>query len=333
MAIEKIIALDNIDKVVNNEETPLDAVVELDITTAEAYQDIQAAAKHVTEVIETLMDTAEDVILDAPETPEVKAENIYTKKLTLDESMEDFIIKEAKTRFNDDADRYVEYDMFHFIYDLFSSETDSLVRPLKALSNTKSGRGRKKATDTGSAFMYQGSDDYNDETGDGGVKGVSQVSTDSDGNVVVYQDHIEDFDKVIELCNEYQFKFEGPDAKKAPWLRWNYSLKIFVPVTAKGYPMEVEDYFASINIPLEQVMPASFIKGREKDYKKLDDETVVEVTLKKYIHKAGSSNDPLEGFLRSMFKELNAAKVKYDKKDLERRFMAEFQDDFDLDEE
>ena len=52
--------------------------------------------------------------------------------------------------------------MYHFIYDLFSSETDSLVRPLKALTNIKS-RGKNKDSNV-SAFMYQGSDDYTDET-------------------------------------------------------------------------------------------------------------------------------------------------------------------------
>lgn len=329
MAIEKIIALDNVTKVLDAEDK--DVVVDLDLNMAAAQQDSKNAAEHVVELLDDLEDAAKSVVPDTPTAPKVPEDNMYTKKLTLDESIEDFNIKEAKTRSNDDKDRYVEYDMYHFIYDLFSSETDSLVRPLKALTNIKS-RGKNKDANV-SAFMYQGSDDYTDETGDGGVKGVSQISTDSDGNIVLYQDHVEDFDRVIDLCNEYKFEYDGPHPKKAPWLRWNYSLKVFVPTTSKGYPMELEDYFASIDIPLEDVMPMSFVKGRAKDYKKLDDETFVEVTLKKYIHKAGSNNDPLEGYLKAMFKELNAAKVKYDKKDLEQRFLAEFQDDFDMDEE
>lgn len=335
MAIEKIIALDNIDNVVNSEG--VDTVVEMDVDTAAAYQQSQAAAEHVTEVLETLEKTAECVSVESPEEPKVKENNMYTK-LTLDESIDNFVVKEAKTRrTEDEADRYTEYDMYDFIYSLFSSESDSLVRPLKALSNIKTSRGRKKKDDKDDndkpSFMYQGSDDYNDETGDGGVKGVSQISSDPDGNVVLYKDSKQAFDAVIALCDEYKFKYDGPREKRAPWVRWNYSMIIFVPVSAAGYPMEVEDYFESIGIPIEDVMPKEFINGRTRDYKRLNDETVVEVTLSKYIRKAGNSNDPLEGFLKDMFKELNSAGVKYDKQSLKKRFLDEFQDDFEDDDE
>ena len=224
MAIKKIvedvkenIALDNIDAVVNN-DTPVDATVVLDPVTAAAYNDSVTAADHRTEVEEELEEKAEDIIPEAVEEPKIKEDNIYTKKLKLDEGIEDFKLIDGS---KDDADRYTEFDMFDFIYSLFSSETDSLIRPIKAFSNSK--RGDKSAP---SAIMYQGSDDYVDETGEKGVEGVSQVSTDVDGNVVLYQDMTDAFAPVAALCDEYGLEYEGPNPKKAPWIRWNYSFKI-----------------------------------------------------------------------------------------------------------
>lgn len=326
MAIEKIIAADNLTNVVENETIPVNA--EMDINLANAYEESAAAAEHVTEVIEELNEKAPSIETEGRET-DVPVKNMYTDKLVLDESFDDFDLKSMdKSRNNDDADRYVEFDMFDFIYSLFSSETDSLIRPIKALSNIKKGRG-KKVADGPSSFMYQGSDDYVDETGEKGVQGVSQISTDTDGNVVLYQDTVEAFDIVIALCDEYGFKYEGPTPKKAPWVRWNYSFKVIVPTYADGYPMEVEDYFEKQGIPLEEVMPETFLKGRNKDYKKMNDEVTVEYIYKKHRDRAGSSNDPLEGFLSDMFKELDAAGVRYDKKVIKDRFFAEFNDDFE----
>lgn len=323
MAVEKI-ALDNIKKIVDNDK--VETSVHLDPGTAVAYEDSVAAAEHVEEVKKELDKKADEIKIDAPEEPKVKADSIYTKKHTLDESIEEFDFKSIDGS-KDDADRYVEFDMFDFIYSLFSSETDSLVRPLKAFSNSK-----KRDKNAPSAFMYQGSDDYIDETGEKGVEGVSQVSTDTDGNVVLYQDKESDFDKVIELCDEYGFTYEGPTPKRAPWIRWNYSFKIVVPTYADGYPMDVDDYFEQRGIPMEEVMPAEFMKGRTKDYKKMNDEVEVEAIFKKFVRLAGNSNDPLEGFIKDMFKELNNAGVRYDRKDLKDRFMAEFDDDFEDEE-
>ena len=332
MSIKKIVesvdAMENVTKVVENNDN-MDTVVHVDLGTAAAYAEEKAAQDHVEEVSSQLEETAKAIAVEAPEEPKVKNDNIYTKKITLDESFEDFKSIDAS---KDEEDRYIDFDMFDFVYSLFSSETDSLIRPLKALSNTKGGRGRKKATDGPSSFMYQGSDDYIDETGEKGAQGVSQISTDIDGNVVLYQDNISDFDKVIELCDEYGFEYEGPTPKKAPWVRWNFSFKIIVPTYADGYPMEVEDYFEKRGIAIEDVMPPEFIKGRTKDYKKMNDEVDVNFVFDKFVRKAAVSNDPLEWFIKDMFKELDERGVKYDRKALKNRFIDEFDDDFEDEE-
>ena len=327
MAIEKI-ALDNVKKVIDNDE--ILATTMIDPGTAVAYEESVAAAEHVAEVESELEEKAEAVMLDTPEAPEVKVDTIYTKKITLDESLEEFDFASIDGS-KDEEDRYVEFDMFDFIYSLFASQTDSLIRPLKALSNA--GRGRKSTDGTGSAFMYQGSDDYIDETGEKGAEGIAQISTDTEGNVVLYQDTKEAFDKVIALCDEYGFEYEGPTPKKAPWVRWNFSFKVIVPTYADGYPMEVEDYFEKRGIPMEEVMPPEFIKGRTKDYKKLNDEVVIDNIFDKYVTLAGRNGDqPLEIFIKDMFKELDADGARYDRKALKDKFLAEFEDDFEDDE-
>ena len=329
MAIEKYNAMNNITKVVDNKDLPVH--VDMDLTMASAYEESKEHDAHMDEVMTELEKQAP--VVDQPEEAKTSVDNIYTKKLKLDESIDDFnaSITDVKKRSNDDdKDRYIEFDMFDFIYSLFSTETDSLIRPLKALSNTSKGRGRKKADDAGSAFMYQGSDDYVDEVGERGIEGVAQISTDADGNVVLYQDTEAAFDKVIAICNEYGFEYDGPTPKKAPWLRWNFSLTVYVPTYADGYPMEVEDYFEKRGIAIEDVMPAEFIKGRAKDYKKLNDEVAVEAIFDKYVTRAGRNGDqPLEIFIKDMFKELDSSNVKYDRKTLKDRFNAEFEDDFE----
>ena len=326
MAIKKI-ALNNIDKLVHDNN--MDTCVHIDPATAVAYSESVAAAEAVEEIENALEKTADSVIPEAPEAPEVKTKSIYTNKLVLDEAIEDFSLIDGS---KDDEDRYLEFDMFDFIYNLFSSEADSLIRPLKALSNANNGRGRRKAGDTGSSFMYQGSDDYIDDTGEKGIQGVGQISTDTNGNVVLYKDNIEDFNAVIDLCKEYGFVYSGPIPKKAPWLRWNYSLTVKVPTYADGYPMEVEDYFEQRGIAIETVMPPEFIRGRNKDYKKLNDEVVIDSIFDKYVIKAANSSDPLDRFLKMMFKDLDQEGVKYDHKALKDRFMAEFEDDFEDEE-
>ena len=327
MAIEKI-AMSNVDKTIKDDSVDTTSV--LDIVTADAYEQSIASAEHMSNVIDELNKTAEQIATESPETPEVKEDSIYTKKLTLDESLSEFDFSSIDGS-NDDEDRYVEFDMFDFIYTLFSSQTDSLVRPIKALSNLDGGRGRKKADDA-SSFMYQGSDDYIDDTGEKGIQGVGQISTDVDGNVVLYQDDESRFDKVIELCNEYGFDYEGPTPKRAPWIRWNFSFKVIVPTYADGYPMDVEDYFDKQGIDISEVMPPEFIKGRAKDYKRMNDEVDVDATYQKYVRLAANSNDPLEGFIKDMFKDLDSQKVRYDRKELKSRFIAEFEDDFEDDE-
>ena len=61
----------------------------------------------------------------------------------------------------------------------------------------------------------------------------------------------------------------------------------------------------------------------------MNDEVAVQVIYDKYVRKAANSNDPLEGFIKDMFKELDSMNVRYDRKQLKVNFLAEFNDDFE----
>ena len=333
MAIEKIIALDNLENVLTDKDIP--ANVEVDPVTANAYIESKKAAEHVEEVKEELEERAEEIATKNPEEPEVKGKDMYTTKLTLDESLEDFDINaDIKKRVNDEDDRYLDFDMFDFIYNLFSSETDSLIRPKKALSNIKSKRGRSNDNDKPS-FNYSGFDSYTKgEDEDNAALGTPQISSDMDGNILLYKDNESDFDIVIDLCNEYKLKYEGPVSRRATWVRWAYSFKIYVPTYSDGMPMSVEDYFEDIGIPLEEVMPQDFISKREASLNKDTDNSLIDTIYDKWVKKAARSNDPLDIFIKSMFNEMSELDINYSsrKKELKDKFIAEFDDNFGDDE-
>ena len=327
MAIEKL-AVKNLKKAVEPKNIEMDAVTELDPATTVAYEDSVEAAQHLAEVEDALDKEAEAVITPSPEAPEVKEKNIYTK-LTLDESFEDFKINAKELSDESDEDDYLDYDMFDFVYGIV---TDDWPKPKNPL-----GRPMRK-------FMHTGSDDYLNTNSN---MGTSQVSTDPDGNVVVYADSAEDFNDVAEVCDYYGIQHDEPRASKSSFSRWKFSFKIYVPST-NGYPMMVEDFFADKGLTLADVIEdhkvgggktanwgATYERNATKDRteapKFVNDKAVQEI-FTKYVRKAGNSNDPLEGFIKDMFAELSEKNLAFSKIKLKKDFLAEFDDDFEDEE-
>lgn len=330
--------MDNIDRVINNEEAPVDAVTALDPTTVDAYQEDVKATKHIQAIKDELEKKAEEA------TPEVVTEetklpnNEYTKevKLTLDESLQDFALTEEalkedeviapvqdgrsrKTYEEDDEDDYLDYDMFDFIYGLV---TDTWPKPKNPLNKK---RIRK--------FLYTGSDDYLDSNT---PDGHSQVASNGDGAITVYSNEMRDFDDIKAICDLYQFTYTGPTERRSSTSHWRYSFTIEVPMTADEYPMMVEDYFQTIDLTLDDVMPADWVaqyrkksKGIEKEQTTAMNDFKVQKIYSDYVTKAANSNDPLEGFITDMFAEMSRQGLTYPKMKLKKQFMAEFDDDFE----
>lgn len=327
-------AIENLKRVIENEETPVDAVTALDVTTVDAYQADAAATARVEEVKDELEKRADDATLEG-ETVETKVpQNDYTKevKLTLDESFNDFSITEAdevlapvedgrshKTMEDDDEDDYLDYDMFDFIYGLV---TDTWPKPKNPLPKK---RIRK--------FLYTGSDDYLDSNT---PDGHSQVASDGNGKITVYANEMRDFDDIKAICDIYQFEYTGPIERRSSTSHWKYSFEIAVPMTADEYPMMVDDYFATIGLTLDDVMPADFVIQYNKRSGKIEKEQStalndfnVQKIYDEFVRKAANSNDPLDGFIRDMFAEMSLKNLKFNQAKLRKAFKAEFEDDFE----
>lgn len=327
MAVEKIIALDNVDAVVNNEVVPVN--VEMDLNTANAYVDSAAAAEHVEEVITELNDKAEDVITENPEELDVKVDNMYTKKITLDESVEDYRAPFADLSDESDEDEYLDYDMFDFVYGIV---TDSWPKPKNPLDHPI----RK--------FRPSSEDNYSEDEGN---KGVPQVSTDRNGNVVVYANSPEDFDDARAVCEYYHIKCREVTPRASKSSHWGFNMTIEVPKVSGDIPMTAEDFFAEYDLTLADVIEDHKVGGGKsanwgktyqnkvnKDRAELtvaENDAAVEKIYDKYSQRAAWSNDPLEGFIKDMFAEMSENSLKFSKPALKKRFLMDFEDDFEDD--
>lgn len=328
MAIKKMNAINNIAKVIESDK--INSGAGMDIVTAEAYVEDAVASEHTEEVFTELEKKAEEVATESPEAPEVKVKSIYTDKLKLSESVEDFKLDWNSLSDESDDDDYLDYDMFDFVYGIV---TDDWPKPKNPL-----GRRMRK-------FQHTDSDDYmkaNEPTG------MSQVAGDIDGNIVVYANDTNAFSDVREVCRYYHIECDPVQPRKSKDSHWAFNMKILVPMTSEGYPMMVEDFFEQYGLTLSDVIEdhkvgggksanwgTTYEKRADKDRKAVGtyaNEQGVEDTFEKYVRKAANSNDPLEGFIEDMFAELTEKGLSFSKSKLKKRFLDEFNDDFDDEE-
>ena len=332
--------MNNVKKVVEFADDKLIPNVTMDLTTADAYDDSLTADKALEEVKTQLDKQAEEIKTSDPEIPETPVKNYATDKIKLDEEFTDFSIDDLKDnssvsandamdtakadgrshRENDDdgMDTFLDYDMFDFIYGLV---TDTYPKPKNPLNHKL----RK--------FMYTGSDDYLNTNSNAGV---GQVATDMNGSIVVYADDSSEFNDIKEICDLYHLSYDGPTPKSSSLSRWNFSFTIHVPMTSEGYPMMVDDYFANIGLTINDVMDADFSSKYNKRTAKLNKDAEnelntirVEKVYHDYVTKAANSNDDLNIFIKELFTALDNAGLKYSKVALKKRFLKEFEDDFE----
>lgn len=330
---------------------------QMNAVMASAVVEHNDAVKHVEEVNGKLRDAAKPVTPEAAKDPDTKTKNTYTAKLVLDESVRDFRLAEAtavdgrkyKVYEYDDEDEYLDYDMFDFINGLV---TDCWPKPLNPIKDV---RQRK--------FMYMGSDNYNtrpeDPVGSPENKNIVEIpafdqhaQVSSNGNTItVYAN--DDFDKegnnlglrafdwIRKVCELYKFKYSGPNTRKSSASHWKYSFDIHVPCVGNNYPYMVEDYFETIGLTLEDVMPADFCtqyrKRQQKDQKAGEADlgaAEVDNMVKKAITAAAQDGSvPLEDFLKQLFKDLKAAGLKFKRAEVKDAFMSAFDDDFEEDDD
>ena len=339
---------ENIARVVNFKDDNVDVHSDLDIVTADAYDENIKNEKRVAEIKDELDKTAAEAIPTGTTEFGNVPENTYTKKLTLDESLEDEeastsddenipVVKDgrsSKVFEDDDDDVYVDYDMFDFIYSFVTSE--SWPKPKNPLS-TKRVR----------TFMFTGEDDYLKTNSN---KGLSQVGVEGD-SIVLYGSDPKDFKDVKEFCDIYGFEYKGPTQRTHTEAYWKYTFKIYVPVVTPGYPMSLEDYFEPRGLTIADVMGDDFAKKRAKNIAKdlkvaskyIDDkatakakaenDALVDGIYQKYLIAAANSNDPLKIFINAMFKEMSSEGLKFNRTKLKKDFEEYFLDEFDDEDE
>ena len=293
-------SLNNLNRVIDNKD--IKANTELSVTETQAYLDGKDIDKHLDDVDKKLDKMVKDSNVEVKtERPKrIRGNKMYVGKLTLDENLfesfeyapykvaenaanaildfidtvsglEDFdslsdkdisilnkavdillsfsdkhcipALTEAKKKKKEtsiDEEDFWDYDMFTFINNLFTRDhKETYKRPLNPL-----GRPHKH-------FEYYARTDGE----------PSPMGVDVDGNITIGADNIKDFDDLKEICDKYKFKYSITEPTNS---KLKYSAKIIVPKTKSGTPLDIQDYFESIGIPIEDVMPEWYIKMAKK---------------------------------------------------------------------
>lgn len=225
----------------------------------------------------------------------------------------DFLIDEEDVR--EDEDHYLDFDMFNYVYSLVCTIDDYSVvlnptnKKFKKFDSEKEGNRRIFTKGNSSIFLE---------------------STDSN-----------DFDVVMEICDLYKIKH----SEIIPCKSYNgdyYQLIIYVPEISPSYPMLIEDYFNSIGVPLEDVMPKKWIFHYRSKMAKIENESnkalkeiEAEKIYQQHVTEAWRRGDiELSDHFQSLVEELKAKDLPYKRTTMRKRFFAEFEDiDEDVDEE
>jgi len=328
-------SIDNLQRVVDAEAPAV--VGQMDVVMADAVQESAKNDEHAEEVATQLQKTADVVIPEDPKEEKPAVDNKFTAKLVLDESLEDFSLvtedatpKDGRARKvydDDDEDEYLDYDMFDFVYGLV---TDCWPKPLNPLGHKM----RK--------FMYIGSDKYMDspdaDTRDSS-DGHAQVASYGD-SIEVYSNNPADFKDIEDVCKLYKLSYSGPHRRRSKSTYWEYSFRVNVPCVSSGYPYMVEEYFETLGMTMEDVMPADFCKQYrkrqatvEKEAKKYINQAEVDKLIDKAITAAAQDNtEPLEAHLKRLYVDLDAAGLTYQKSKVKKTFMDAFDDPEEDDE-
>lgn len=147
---------------------------------------------------------------------------------------------------NDDGD---VYDMYYFLYGLFTDSGDDNRKPI----NPFGGRGKRKF-------------DYNSKTigHEIDLEMNTPVHTNRDGDIVLEAETPEAFDWAKKTCDFFQVDYEVKESNRAASKnRFKYEMVVFVPFDYEGNPATVEDYFAEIGLDPKDYI-AKLDTGRNK---------------------------------------------------------------------
>ena len=312
MIITKLMneALANVDNVLDADQPK--AVTAADLHIANAYIENKAAEKHVQDVNNDLQKAAKVVTPSTKTTEKTTVNNVFTTTGALEEDVTPVKVDGRANKVIEKEDTTVlDYDMFDFIYGLVTS---SEIRPKNPVS-------MKPRT-----FLYVGNDKYKPSSNEVSdlSDGHNQVGT-SGNTIDLYSNDETAFDWITEVCKKYKFRYEGPRDAKSTACYWSKVFTIYVPTVSNGYPYMIEDYFETLGLTMEDVMPKAFCDAYRKcqnalqaEIKLLQDARVVKQKVSAAIRKAALDSEPLKKHLEALYAELDAANLTYLQTDVRR---------------
>ena len=230
------------------------------------------------------------------------------------------------------TDNFLTYDMFNFIYDMFAAQGDGRFEP-EVPEPVRCEVGKKI-----SKFLAAPSDRYTTYAGedsgqDNYIDNYRITSSLNGDNIILYSNTLDEFDWVKKTCDYFKLRYKiGTRIRNSN--RWLYSLTIYVPCEASGYPYLMDEYLEKIGLDYHDFMPNDYIKehdkaveDRKKSHAKMENDLRVDKMIKKMIVKAAQNGDqPLKVFLDELFVNLTAAGLTYGKGKVRKQFMDAFDD-------
>ena len=351
-------SMSNLDRVVNFKDDSVEVHSDMDIVMTDAYDESIKNVAKVEEIQDELDKKAETIIPEDPEAP-LNVKNDYTATLKLDESFDDFDLTEARKRVSardeNDSDKYLDYDMFEFVYELLAAGAKGITNiapktPIvyrKKVSYRKNRDGeRVPAKAVWGDFPMQKFMPIGSEAAEYGGKnegtGVPQISVDGN-DIIIYSNDIDDLKQASEGLAFYHIKTAEPKYKLNDASHWDYSMKVFVPVYSDGEVMLMSDYLDEHGFELEDVFNEANAKTFRKKFAAADKESKdvedkirnnkIDRIYDNYVAKAFRDGSlDLEDVYAEMCSEFADEGLSCDS-DLRSKFFAEFDDDEIIEEE
>ncbi len=366
--------IENLEQVMTNKVA--EPVAAMDHVMVDAYLQSEKVDKHLQEVADELNKKAEEVILDPPaDNAEKMPKNMYTEnKLKLEEDFSDFEsgIKEApkkdgrshrqSTRDENDGNKFLDYDMFTFVHDLFAGQNCNTNPAPKTpmLDNVRIVNRKTKEVTYGSRlmrkFMDSGVDSQKAERAEAD-RGLPQVAVDGT-TIIISAPEREDLTDVVKACEIYHITCGEPYAAKSSTSYWPWRIDVEVPCDRPDHPMMLDAWLEREGFEVEDVMYPDFAKGYrnalakvEKRHQKdaegaakaavamekkvdsisiddlLNDQTFNDL-FNKAIVTASGDDSPLKDHALQLVKDCQEAGLTFKRQDVIDLFMSEFDDTY-----
>lgn len=367
-------AIENLEQVVET-KNPIETEGVMDHVMADAYIDSEKVDKHLQEITDELNERAEAVVLDPPaDNAEAMPKSIYTDKLKLEEDFAAFTLKEETlapvkdgrshrqaARDENEGNKFLDYDMFMFIHELFAGQNcNTNPAPKTPIIYGRIINRKTKEVTYGMRPMRKFMDSGVENRQVDAVFrdfGTPQVAVDINNRIVISAAEREDLNDVIAACEIFHLKHDNPEASRGSSSHWPWRINVYYPTDSRGKPRGLEDYLTSIGKTIDEVMFPDFARGYAKEVEKraakkaADKEAskkaaekvkkIKEDELDRYFNDpkfnelfdkavtaAANDDEPLKDHANELIADLQNAGITFKRQAVIDLFMAEFNDEY-----